>query len=81
MNHTAVFFNHSNEEGNKARTRLAEESLETLITWLKTEEGNVGIMGGPTSPLQVTSMLMNNQMLQTARSSDGQLKGRFRGHS
>ena len=44
QDHTAVFFNHSNEEGNKARTQLATETLESLIDWLKAE-GNVGIMG------------------------------------
>lgn len=42
--HSATYFSHSNEAGNLAREKLAEESLESLISWLKAE-GNVGIMG------------------------------------
>jgi hypothetical protein len=42
--HSATYFSHSNAAGNLAREKLAEESLESLISWLKAE-GNVGIMG------------------------------------
>ena len=44
VDHSAKYFSHSNAEANAARERLAEESLESLIDWLK-REGNVGIMG------------------------------------
>ncbi|KAJ7221022.1 6-phosphofructo-2-kinase-domain-containing protein [Mycena haematopus] len=40
--HSAVFFSSSNAEGTLSRDRLAEDSLEMLITWLKAG-GNVGI--------------------------------------
>ncbi|KAF7375210.1 6PF2K domain-containing protein [Mycena sanguinolenta] len=40
--HSADFFSHSNAEGTRDRDRLAEDSLEMLITWLKVG-GNVGI--------------------------------------
>lgn len=42
--HSANFFSDSNPDAKLARERLAEESLESLIDWLK-KEGNVGIMG------------------------------------
>lgn len=42
--HTADYFSHSNEKAKGLREKLAEESLESLISWLK-KEGNVGIMG------------------------------------
>jgi 6-phosphofructo-2-kinase/fructose-2,6-biphosphatase 2 len=42
--HSAKYFSHSDEEASKVREKLAEESLESLIRWLKAE-GNVGIMG------------------------------------
>jgi 6-phosphofructo-2-kinase / fructose-2,6-biphosphatase 2 len=42
--HTASFFSHNNEEANRRREQLAEDSLEMLIQWLK-EGGNVGIHG------------------------------------
>jgi 6-phosphofructo-2-kinase/fructose-2,6-biphosphatase 2 len=42
--HSAKYFNHSDEKANQAREELAEESMESLISWLK-KEGNVGIMG------------------------------------
>lgn len=42
--HSAQFFSHSDQKSNLAREKLAEESLEALIDWLK-KEGNVGIMG------------------------------------
>ena len=41
--HSADYFNHSNEAATQIREKLAEESLESLISWLK-KEGNVGIM-------------------------------------
>ncbi|KAJ7742889.1 6-phosphofructo-2-kinase-domain-containing protein [Mycena metata] len=40
--HSASFFSHDNAEGNLSRDRLAEDSLEMLIKWLK-DGGNVGI--------------------------------------
>ena len=42
--HTADYFSHSNAKAKGLREKLAEESLESLISWLK-KEGNVGIMG------------------------------------
>ena len=48
MDHSAEYFSHSNAQGNEAREKLAQESLESLISWLK-NEGNVGIMGGLSS--------------------------------
>ncbi|ORY33454.1 6-phosphofructo-2-kinase-domain-containing protein [Naematelia encephala] len=46
--HSATWFSHSNAEANLAREKLAEESLESLIAWLK-KEGNVGIMDATNS--------------------------------
>ncbi|KIL67464.1 hypothetical protein M378DRAFT_9255 [Amanita muscaria Koide BX008] len=40
--HTASWFSHDNAAGNESRERLAIESLEMLIQWLK-EGGNVAI--------------------------------------
>ncbi|KAJ7454713.1 bifunctional 6-phosphofructo-2-kinase/fructose-2,6-bisphosphate 2-phosphatase [Mycena latifolia] len=40
--HSANFFSHDNPEANLSRDRLAEDSLEMLIKWLK-DGGNVGI--------------------------------------
>ncbi|KAJ7116434.1 6-phosphofructo-2-kinase-domain-containing protein [Mycena epipterygia] len=40
--HSADFFSHDNAEGTLSRDRLAEDSLEMLIKWLK-DGGNVGI--------------------------------------
>ncbi|KAG7089899.1 hypothetical protein E1B28_011533 [Marasmius oreades] len=40
--HTASFFSHENVEATQSRDSLAQESLETLIQWLK-DGGNVGI--------------------------------------
>ncbi|CAK5268833.1 unnamed protein product [Mycena citricolor] len=42
--HSSSFFSHDNEEANLSRDRLAEDSLEMLIKWLK-DGGNVGIHG------------------------------------
>ena len=42
--HTADFFSYNNEEKTKERDKLAEDSLEMLIQWLK-DGGNVGIHG------------------------------------
>lgn len=42
--HSANFFSHDNPEGTLSRDRLAEDSLEMLIQWLK-DGGNVGIHG------------------------------------
>jgi hypothetical protein len=42
--HNANYFSHDNEEATNLREKLAEDSLEMLITWLK-EGGNVGIHG------------------------------------
>lgn len=46
--HSASYFSHSDEKASQVREKLAEESLESLIAWLK-KEGNVGIMGTSTS--------------------------------
>ncbi|RSH91861.1 Fructose-2,6-bisphosphatase [Saitozyma podzolica] len=46
--HSAQFFSHSDQKSNLAREKLAEESLEALIDWLK-KEGNVGIMDATNS--------------------------------
>ncbi|KAG9318270.1 bifunctional 6-phosphofructo-2-kinase fructose-2,6-bisphosphate 2-phosphatase [Chiua virens] len=40
--HTAQYFSHNNVEATKIRDKLAEDSLEMLIQWLK-KGGNVGI--------------------------------------
>jgi len=40
--HTASYFSHNNEKATEVRNKLAEESLEMLIQWLK-DGGNVGI--------------------------------------
>ncbi|KAF9565377.1 bifunctional 6-phosphofructo-2-kinase/fructose-2,6-bisphosphate 2-phosphatase [Agrocybe pediades] len=40
--HTASWFSHDNTEANHSREKLAQDSLEMLINWLK-EGGNVGI--------------------------------------
>lgn len=42
--HSASYFSHSDQKASQVREKLAEESLEALIAWLK-KEGNVGIMG------------------------------------
>lgn len=42
--HTASWFSHDNPQGNESRERLAQDSLEMLIRWLK-GGGNVGIHG------------------------------------
>ncbi|CAD6588735.1 MAG: Fructose-2,6-bisphosphatase [Tremellales sp. Tagirdzhanova-0007] len=51
VDHSAKYFSHSNAEANAARERLAEESLESLIDWLK-REGNVGIMDATNSTFE-----------------------------
>jgi len=42
--HTASYFSHDNIEATKLRDKLASDSLEMLIQWLK-DGGNVGILG------------------------------------
>lgn len=42
--HTATYFSHNNVEATRIRDKLAEDSLEMLIQWLK-NGGNVGIHG------------------------------------
>ena len=42
--HTASYFSHQNVEATKLRDKLASDSLEMLIQWLK-DGGNVGILG------------------------------------
>ena len=42
--HTASYFSHDNVEATKLRDKLAADSLEMLIQWLK-DGGNVGILG------------------------------------
>lgn len=44
--HNANYFDHNNSNAMKARESFAEESLESLISWLKAG-GNVGIHGQP----------------------------------
>ncbi|OSX64721.1 hypothetical protein POSPLADRAFT_1133990 [Postia placenta MAD-698-R-SB12] len=41
-NHSAEYFSHQNAEATRLRDKLAEDSLEMLIQWLK-DGGNVGI--------------------------------------
>ena len=49
--HTASYFSHDNVEATKMRDKLASDSLEMLIRWLK-DGGNVGILGTtPGDPL------------------------------
>ncbi|EIW72084.1 hypothetical protein TREMEDRAFT_26324 [Tremella mesenterica DSM 1558] len=50
--HSAKFFSHSDPKANAAREQLAEESLEMLITWLKAEGGNVGIMDATNTTIE-----------------------------
>lgn len=50
VDHSATYFSHSNAEATKKREELAEESLESLIAWLK-KEGNVGIMDATNSTI------------------------------
>ncbi|KZT56982.1 bifunctional 6-phosphofructo-2-kinase/fructose-2,6-bisphosphate 2-phosphatase [Calocera cornea HHB12733] len=40
--HSAIYFSSNNEEGQKARDNLSEESLSNLISWLRAG-GNIGI--------------------------------------
>ena len=42
--HTAQYFSHDNPQATESRDRLAQDSLEMLIQWLK-DGGNVGIHG------------------------------------
>lgn len=42
--HTASYFSHDNVEATRIRDKLASDSLEMLIQWLK-DGGNVGILG------------------------------------
>lgn len=42
--HTASWFSHENPQATESRERLAQDSLEMLINWLK-DGGNVGIHG------------------------------------
>ncbi|TFY52444.1 hypothetical protein EVJ58_g10016 [Rhodofomes roseus] len=46
--HTAEYFSHSNEQATRLRDKLAEDSLEMLIQWLK-DGGNVGIHADATN--------------------------------
>ena len=47
--HNASFFDNTNEQAAQAREALAVECLESLITWLKTEGGNVGVFDATNS--------------------------------
>ncbi|TFL04163.1 fructose-2,6-bisphosphatase [Pterulicium gracile] len=42
-NHSASYFSHDNKNATELREKLAEDSLDMLINWLKNEGGNVGI--------------------------------------
>jgi len=46
--HTASYFSHENVEATKLREKLASDSLEMLIRWLK-DGGNVGILDATNS--------------------------------
>ncbi|TYJ53246.1 hypothetical protein B9479_006113 [Cryptococcus floricola] len=48
VDHSATYFSHDDAAALKRRENLAEESLESLIRWLKAE-GNVGIMDATNS--------------------------------
>ncbi|KAL1412751.1 Fructose-2,6-bisphosphatase [Vanrija albida] len=49
--HSAHFFSDENPDAKASREKLAEESLENLITWLKKKGGNVGIMDATNSTI------------------------------
>ncbi|WVQ67006.1 uncharacterized protein L199_005198 [Kwoniella botswanensis] len=51
VDHSATYFSHSNAEASKIREQLANETLESLISWLK-KEGNVGIMDATNSTIE-----------------------------
>ncbi|WVF73002.1 hypothetical protein IAT40_007820 [Kwoniella sp. CBS 6097] len=51
VDHSATYFSHSNAEATKLREELANETLESLISWLK-KEGNVGIMDATNSTIE-----------------------------
>lgn len=42
--HTAKYFSHDNAEATRVREKLAEDSLEMLLQWLK-KGGNVAVHG------------------------------------
>ncbi|KAF8589982.1 bifunctional 6-phosphofructo-2-kinase/fructose-2,6-bisphosphate 2-phosphatase [Ramaria rubella] len=56
--HTADYFSHDNQEATMLRDKLAEDSLEMLIQWLK-EGGNVGIHDATNSTRDRRSKISN----------------------
>ncbi|WRT70241.1 uncharacterized protein IL334_007236 [Kwoniella shivajii] len=48
VDHSATYFSHSNAQATQIREQLANETLESLISWLK-KNGNVGIMDATNS--------------------------------
>jgi 6-phosphofructo-2-kinase/fructose-2,6-biphosphatase 2 len=65
-NHNAEYFSHTNPEATSSRERLAQDSLEMLIQWLK-EGGNVGIHGTQISSSDINNML--NWLLDATNST------------
>ncbi|KAL7418435.1 Fructose-2,6-bisphosphatase [Cryptotrichosporon argae] len=49
--HSAQYFSDANPDAKASREQLAEESLESLIAWLK-KDGNVGIMDATNSTVE-----------------------------
>jgi hypothetical protein len=60
--HSAKYFSHSDEQASKVREQLAEESLESLISWLKSE-GNVGIMGELSQPCPMCKLTYQTRQI------------------
>ncbi|KAK8853184.1 hypothetical protein IAR55_003886 [Kwoniella newhampshirensis] len=58
VDHSATYFSHTDAKATKTRELLAEESLESLITWLK-KEGNVGIMDATNSTFDRREWIRN----------------------
>lgn len=66
--HSADYFSANNADAKASREQLAEESLESLIAWLK-KEGNVGIMGKHLAALIHTECELMFQTRPTARTN------------
>lgn len=61
--HTAQWFSHDNPEATESRERLAQDSLEMLIQWLK-EGGNVGIHGSSSDDYDSLGLIKNLRCYQ-----------------
>lgn len=57
QDHSASYFSHSNQQASALREQLANDSLEMLITWLKTEGGNVAIHDATNSTIDRRSKI------------------------